>query len=201
MNDCLGVSWIWSTSRREAVQLNVNVLGEKKVWQSVVGHWRYCPLTTIPAKTAKHSLRFSVSGTEPENCCLVHYDIKQFAGYKKVKCPWWLECQADLWTTLASRSERSLSIQDPFVLFPPSFFELLLTYQSLLNNVRLTFCSVWWVNIWRLSLRHAGAAHRGRTHLSQHLIQPLEGAVEMELNPTGSAGYSLSSEGMKYKCM
>lgn len=48
-------------------------------------------------------------------------------------------------------------------------------------------------------LGHAGAAHWWWTHLGQHLIQPLEGAVEMQLNPTGSAGYCLTSVGIKYR--
>lgn len=42
-------------------------------------------------------------------------------------------------------------------------------------------------------LGHAGAAHRGGTHLGQHLVQPLEGAVEMQLDPAGGAGDRLPS--------
>lgn len=44
-------------------------------------------------------------------------------------------------------------------------------------------------------LRHAGAVDAGRAHLCEHLVQPLQGPVEVQLNPAGGAGHGLTSEG------
>lgn len=41
------------------------------------------------------------------------------------------------------------------------------------------------------SLGDAGAADAGGAHLGQDLVQPLQGAVEVQLDPAGSAGHSL----------
>ena len=37
----------------------------------------------------------------------------------------------------------------------------------------------------------------GGAHLCQYFIQPLEGAIEVQLNPTRGAGYGLSPEGRR----
>lgn len=57
-----------------------------------------------------------------------------------------------------------------------------------LCNVCLTFASA----SAGPCLWHTGTAHRGWSHLGQHLVQPLEGAIEMQLDPTGGAGYCLT---------
>lgn len=43
----------------------------------------------------------------------------------------------------------------------------------------------------RVSLGDAGAADAGGAHLSQDLVQPLQGPVEVQLDPAGSAGHRL----------
>ncbi len=50
---------------------------------------------------------------------------------------------------------------------------------------------------WGFVLWHAGAAEVRRAHLSEHLVQPLQGAVEMQLYPAGGAGYCLPPAGRK----
>lgn len=42
-----------------------------------------------------------------------------------------------------------------------------------------------------VSLGDAGAADAGGAHLCQDLVQPLQGAIEVQLDPAGSAGHSL----------
>lgn len=50
--------------------------------------------------------------------------------------------------------------------------------------------------LWALQLlRHAGAVDAGRTHLCQHLVQPLQRPVQVQLYPAGGAGHSLTPEG------
>lgn len=44
-------------------------------------------------------------------------------------------------------------------------------------------------------LGHAGAVDAGGTHLGQHFVQPLQRPVQVQLNPAGSAGHSLTPEG------
>ena len=46
-----------------------------------------------------------------------------------------------------------------------------------------------------LVLRHAGAADAGGAHLSENLVQPLQGPVEVQLDPAGGAGHSLTPGG------
>lgn len=41
------------------------------------------------------------------------------------------------------------------------------------------------------SLGHAGAADVRGAHLRQHLVQPLQGAVQVQLDPAGGAGHCL----------
>lgn len=41
-------------------------------------------------------------------------------------------------------------------------------------------------------LRDAGAADAGGAHLCEHLVEPLQGAVEVQLDPAGGAGHRLS---------
>lgn len=41
-------------------------------------------------------------------------------------------------------------------------------------------------------LRDAGAADARGAHLCEHLVQPLQGAVQVQLDPAGGAGYRLS---------
>ncbi len=45
---------------------------------------------------------------------------------------------------------------------------------------------------WRVSLRDAGAADAGGAHLCEHLVEPLQGAVQVQLDPAGGAGHRLS---------
>lgn len=47
----------------------------------------------------------------------------------------------------------------------------------------------------RGSLGDAGAADAWGAHLCEHLVQPLQGAVQVELDPAGGAGHCLSPEG------
>lgn len=42
-----------------------------------------------------------------------------------------------------------------------------------------------------VSLGDTGAADAGGAHLCQDFVQPLQGAVEVQLDPAGSAGHSL----------
>lgn len=42
------------------------------------------------------------------------------------------------------------------------------------------------------SLGDAGAADAGRAHLREHLVEPLQGAVQVQLDPAGGAGHRLS---------
>lgn len=42
-----------------------------------------------------------------------------------------------------------------------------------------------------ISLGDAGAADAGGAHLGEDLVQPLQGTVEVQLDPAGSAGHSL----------
>lgn len=44
----------------------------------------------------------------------------------------------------------------------------------------------------RVSLRDAGAADAGGAHLCEHLVEPLQGAVQVQLDPAGGAGHRLS---------
>lgn len=46
-------------------------------------------------------------------------------------------------------------------------------------------------------LRHAGAVDAGRTHLGEHFVQPLQRAVQVQLDPAGGASHSLTSEGRR----
>lgn len=41
------------------------------------------------------------------------------------------------------------------------------------------------------SLGHAGAADVWGAHLREHLVQPLQGAVQVQLDPAGGAGHRL----------
>lgn len=41
------------------------------------------------------------------------------------------------------------------------------------------------------SLGHAGAADVWGAHLREHLVQPLQGAVQVQLDPAGGAGHCL----------
>lgn len=43
-----------------------------------------------------------------------------------------------------------------------------------------------------LSLRDAGASDAGGAHLCEHLIKPLQGAIQVQLDPAGGAGHRLS---------
>lgn len=43
-------------------------------------------------------------------------------------------------------------------------------------------------------LRHAGAVDAGRTHLCEHLVQPLQRPVQVQLYPAGGAGHGLTPE-------
>lgn len=45
------------------------------------------------------------------------------------------------------------------------------------------------------ALRDAGTSNGGRTHLCQHLIEPLQRAVQVQLDPAGGAGHRLSPVG------
>lgn len=45
------------------------------------------------------------------------------------------------------------------------------------------------------SLGDAGAADVWGAHLCEHLVQPLQGAVEVQLDPAGGAGHRLSPAG------
>lgn len=53
------------------------------------------------------------------------------------------------------------------------------------------------VGAWRgsCSLGDTGAADAWGAHLCEHLVQPLQGAVQVQLNPAGGAGHCLSPEG------
>lgn len=42
------------------------------------------------------------------------------------------------------------------------------------------------------SLGDAGAADVWGAHLCEHLVQPLQGTIEVQLNPAGGAGHCLS---------
>lgn len=42
-----------------------------------------------------------------------------------------------------------------------------------------------------ISLGDAGAADAGGAHLGEDLVQPLQGTVEVQLDPAGSAGHRL----------
>lgn len=44
----------------------------------------------------------------------------------------------------------------------------------------------------RASLRDAGAADAWGAHLCEHLVEPLQGAVQVQLDPAGGAGHRLS---------
>lgn len=44
-------------------------------------------------------------------------------------------------------------------------------------------------------LRDAGAADARGAHLCEHLVQPLQGAVQVQLDPAGGAGHRLSPGG------
>lgn len=44
----------------------------------------------------------------------------------------------------------------------------------------------------RAALRDAGAADAGGAHLCEHLVEPLQGAVQVQLDPAGGAGHRLS---------
>jgi len=44
----------------------------------------------------------------------------------------------------------------------------------------------------KVSLRDAGAADAGGAHLREHLVEPLQGAVQVQLDPAGGAGHRLS---------
>ncbi len=46
---------------------------------------------------------------------------------------------------------------------------------------------------WSRRLGHTGTAYGGRAHLGQDLVQPLQGAVEVKLDPAGGARHSLPS--------
>lgn len=50
------------------------------------------------------------------------------------------------------------------------------------------------VGAWRGSLGDAGAADARGAHLCEHLVQPLQGAVQVQLDPAGGAGHCLSPE-------
>lgn len=41
-------------------------------------------------------------------------------------------------------------------------------------------------------LGDAGAADAGGAHLRQHLVEPLQGPVEVQLDPAGGAGHRLA---------
>lgn len=41
-------------------------------------------------------------------------------------------------------------------------------------------------------LRDAGAADARGAHLCEHLVEPLQGAVQVQLDPAGGAGHRLS---------
>lgn len=41
-------------------------------------------------------------------------------------------------------------------------------------------------------LRDAGAADAWGAHLCEHFVEPLQGAVQVELDPAGGAGHCLS---------
>lgn len=43
-----------------------------------------------------------------------------------------------------------------------------------------------------VSLRDAGAAETRGAHLCEHLVQPLQGPVQVQLDPAGGAGHCLS---------
>ena len=43
-------------------------------------------------------------------------------------------------------------------------------------------------------LRDAGAADARGAHLCEHLVEPLQGAVQVQLDPAGGAGHRLSPE-------
>lgn len=51
------------------------------------------------------------------------------------------------------------------------------------------------VGVWRGSLGDTGAADAWGAHLCEHLVQPLQGAVQVQLDPAGGAGHCLSPEG------
>ncbi len=46
---------------------------------------------------------------------------------------------------------------------------------------------------WSRRLGHTGTAYGGRAHLGQDLVQPLQGAVEVKLDPARGARHSLPS--------
>lgn len=50
-----------------------------------------------------------------------------------------------------------------------------------------------WAEDRELGLGHTGAAYGGRAHLGQNLVQPLEGPVQMQLDPAGGARHCLPS--------
>lgn len=44
-----------------------------------------------------------------------------------------------------------------------------------------------------VSLRHTGTADTGGAHLGEDLVQPLQGPIQVQLDPTGGTGHCLSS--------
>lgn len=48
-------------------------------------------------------------------------------------------------------------------------------------------------------LRDAGAADARGAHLCEHLVQPLQGAVQVQLDPAGGAGHRLSPGGEQHQ--
>lgn len=46
----------------------------------------------------------------------------------------------------------------------------------------------------RVFLRDAGAADAWGPHLCEHFVEPLQGAVQVQLDPAGGAGHCLSPE-------
>lgn len=55
----------------------------------------------------------------------------------------------------------------------------------------------WVLDTWGFVLWHAGAPEVWRAHLSEHPVQPLQGAVEMQLYPAGGAGHCLPPAGRR----
>lgn len=60
------------------------------------------------------------------------------------------------------------------------------------KDSHVLFWGVFWGGCFLSRLGHTGAACRRGTHLSENLVQPLQGTIQMQLDPARSACDSLS---------